>query len=217
MFENFTTKIIDQMNTNFTKQNELMSCELFEMKKRLDNLEKENEKLRKDNENLRVGQEVIKSKVTRVEVNSDHQDQAKIKDDIIVTGVFDIEPADATKFSSLIKSVCNADIDAAKISKISSFKNKKGQSVVRVTVADVGTRISLFKNKKNLAQKSIYVSEALTATKFHLLMAAKSFCKNKVIFSAWSKNGNIFIKKMEEGVPCLITDKTHLDSIINSA
>jgi regulator of replication initiation timing len=216
MFESFTNKIIDQMNTNFLKQNELVSSEIFDLKIRLDNLEKENHKLRKENEDLRKGQDTMKGKLALVENSTDNIEQNKIKDDIMVTGDFSIEPLSALKFSQLMKTTCNAELDATKINKISSFKNKSGQTVVRVNISDVATRIALFKNKKTLVEKKVFVSEALTANKFQLLMAAKSLCKSKVLFSAWSKAGNIFAKKSEQSMPQLIRDRAHLDTLANN-
>jgi hypothetical protein len=216
MFESFTSKIISQMNFNFEKQNSLMASEMFAMQTRLDCLEKENMKLRKDNEDLRKGQETVKGKIAQVETSNDNNEQQKIKDDVIVTGEFEAEPVNPAKFSNIMKEKYNLDIDPLKISKISSFKNKNGQTVVRLTTFDIGTKISLFKNKKNLAQQKVYVSEALTATKFHLLMTAKHLCKNKDLFSTWSRNGNIYIKKTEQGIPQLIRDRAHLDIFVHA-
>jgi len=124
-----------------------------------------------------------------------------------------VEPLDSTTFSTFLKKTCNIDLLAASITKLSSFRNKAGQTVVRATIPNHAEKVAIFKHKKNLAEKKIYVSEALTSAKFQLLMAAKGLCKNKQIFSSWSNGGKIFIKKEAEGTPHLVKNKQELDSL----
>jgi hypothetical protein len=214
MFENSTSKILAQMEVNFKKQTELMTSELFDFKRRLDDIESENKKLRKENELLRKGQDTLNEKLSHCEVDVDELEQNKIKDDVIVTGSFEVEALNSQAVANFLKKTCEADIAPDCITKISSFKNKKGQTVVKMSIPNVSAKISLLKCRKSLAKKKIIVNEALSNKKFQLLMAAKALCKQKTLFSAWSKEGKIFIKKTEEGTIQLVADKQHLNSFI---
>jgi predicted nuclease with TOPRIM domain len=213
MFNQSTSMIIDQMNKNFAKHAELLHCEVFEMKKQIDELQKENGKMKNENKELRKSQEVLNERLNKMESNSDDLEQEKIKDEVIVTGIFEIQPLTASGFSSMLKKTCNTDIDPSTISKISSFKNKKGLSVVKITLPILGDKIKFLKNKKQMAQKKIFANEALTSSKFHLLMSAKALCKSQMLFSCWSRGGKIFVKKSETSQPEYIKDKAQLDNL----
>jgi regulator of replication initiation timing len=212
MFEKFTGVIVEQMKQNAQVHSEMMSCELFDIKTRLDNLEKENLKLRQENEELKKRQGMLEGKMEKSEVALDDQEQMKLKNDVIVTGNFEVENSSAS-MANFLKKTCDVNINPASITKVATTKNKMGQNMVRMTIVNSAERIALLKSKKTLLKKKIYVSEALTNQKFQLLMASKAMCKSKYIFSAWSKEGRIFVKKTEDGIPLVVKDKTQLDSL----
>jgi len=47
-FESSTSKIIDQLNLNFSKQTDHLSSEIFDLKTQMDALAKENKKLKEE-------------------------------------------------------------------------------------------------------------------------------------------------------------------------
>jgi hypothetical protein len=113
-----------------------------------------------------------------------------------------------------LKKTCDIDIHPSSITKVTSVKSKTGQPVVRAKIPNINEKIALLKMRKTLAAKKVYVNEALTTQRFHLLMAAKSLCRSKQIFSAWSRSGKIFIKKSESAQPYFIRDMVSLDQLI---
>jgi regulator of replication initiation timing len=215
LFERFTSKIIEQMNSNFTIQNELLSVEMFNLKEKVDSVLTENAKIKKENECLKHQQDVMQKRMMELEDKLDGLEQDKLKDDIVISGGFHIEPLTPNNISAFIQKNCEASVSPNSITNFYSSKNKKGDSMLKVTVTNREERISLLKCKKSLAQKKVFVSEALTTEKFKLLMAAKYACKERKILSAWTRDGKLFIKKSVEERPLFIKSHLALQNLVD--
>ena len=55
---------------------------------------------------------------------------------------------------------------------------------------------TIFKNKKLLGD-NVSLFESLTPLNYHMLKKLKMLKKDKIIHSCWSKEGTIFVKKLE--------------------
>jgi predicted nuclease with TOPRIM domain len=102
-FERCTTRLVDHMTATFKRESELTSCEIFDMKKRMDNLEAENAKIIKENAELKKSLETLKLKQENNETSVDELEQNKISDEVVFTGDFQIGSPNAQNLSSFIK------------------------------------------------------------------------------------------------------------------
>jgi hypothetical protein len=216
VFEKFTSKILDQMNKNFNKQTELLSTELFELRKQIDLMQGQNTALQE--ENVKIKKEILTQRVMfeELEQKIDQMEQDKYKDDIVITGDFEIPSVSPITISSFLHKMCpSSSISHASISSFFLSKNKTGQSLLKLTVKDRTEKISVLKSKKELAKKNIFVNEVLTNLRYKLLMTAKRLCREKKLAAAWTRNGKIFIKKTETSPIVQTKNTTHLSNIVD--
>ncbi len=137
-FKRSSNKIMEQMNLNFKKHVEILTCEIFEMKKRMDQVIDENKKLKQDNAELRKDQMATKTRRDTLEANLDNAEQLKLKDNVVITGKFELpESATVTNLVSFIHKTANVVISPAAVSNIASFKNKQGLSVVKASISNI--------------------------------------------------------------------------------
>ena len=163
MFEKFTSKIIDEMSKNAKIHSEMMTCEMFELKKRADDLEKDNLKLRQENELIKKKQESLEARMEKYESSLDDSEQIKLKDEVVVTGNLQVESLSSVNLANYFKKSCDVTITPASITKISPSKNKMGQTVVRMTIANSAERVTLLKSKKPWLKKKYLLVRLLQA------------------------------------------------------
>lgn len=214
MFEKCTSRIIEQMNANFVKQSEMLSCEMFEMKTKVDLLSQENDKLKKENKELKKDQNELYGKLRSIEERFEDHEQEKLKDEIVITGTFQIEPLNPANIASFLHKTCETSVQPSSITNFVSFKNKTGQTSIKLSVSNGAERLSLLRNKKAAANKKVFINESLTVQRYKLLMTAKSFCKSNQLLAAWTKNGNVLVRKSDSDKVLYIKNQFHLQEIV---
>jgi hypothetical protein len=76
------------------------------------------------------------------------------------------------------------------------------------------TKINIIKFKKQLKNKNMFISESLTNYNYQILKEVKKLCFDKVIFSAWTKNGVTFAKKKSDSKPIPIYNLNKLTDFL---
>jgi len=158
---------------------------------------------------LKKGQLAQHSKMAEIEGKLDQIDQDKLKDDVVITGSFELTAPSPTTISTFVKNHCNSTVSPNSISSFYATKSNKNETILKLTITHKGERIGLLKNKKALAAKKIFVNEALTPQNYKLLLAAKGLCKEKKLLSTWTRGGRAFFaKKNDSATPIPIL--THI-------
>jgi hypothetical protein len=218
MYKTCNTSLIEQMNKNFEKHCEILRAEIFDLRNKFDQVEKENLKLKKENIALKNEQTSQKTMLVDLNLRVDNIEQEQLKNDVVLVGKFDLgtAPLSPTSISAFVKNTCSAHIEAKAITNFYVTKNIKGESVLKMSISNKIDRLALFKSRKNLAAKHIFVNEVLTSAKYKLLMCAKGLCKDKKLFSAWSREGKIFVRSSDISKPVIVTNIDHLSSLAQS-
>jgi hypothetical protein len=218
LYKSCNTSLIDQMNKNFERHCELLRAEIFDLKNKFDQVEKENIKLKKENIALKNDQISQKNLLGELHLRVDDIEQEQLKNDVVLVGKFDIctAPLSPTSISTFVKNTCSAHIEAKSITKFYATKNTKGESVLKLSISNKIDRLALFKCRKSLAEKHIFVNEVLTSAKYKLLMSAKGLCKDKKLFAAWSREGKIFVRASDISKPMIISNIEQLSSLVLS-
>jgi len=213
MFERFTSKIVDQINANFDKHADMLKCEIFNLKETVDKVAAENAELKTENDALKKQIGSQNKQLCFLEEKIDGLEQNQFKDDVVLTGDFQIDHPTPTSIA-FIKKTSDCSLSPNSISNFYATKEKLGKTMLKITINNRAERISLLKSRKTFAQKIVFVNEVLTSPKYQLLMAAKALCKEKKLFAAWSRDGKIFIKKNEQDGPHMVPNIGNLRSLV---
>lgn len=212
MFESFTEKILNQMQTNFTKHTDLLNTELFNLSLKLDKECKNNEDLKKQVDNLNAKNVLLQNTCTALESKMDSYEQKELNNCISLTGELTVKP-----LAEDVVNCLNLNLPTAKltVSNILDFHIiKKDQSTtLKVKLDSNATKARVFQSKKLMVTKKLYLNECLTSKKFNLLQEAKKLTKLGTAKFVWSKNGQIFIRVNETSKPIRISSVLDLHSL----
>ncbi len=94
-------------------------------------------------------------------------------------------------------------------------KNEAKTRNVLVKFQDKALRDKIYESRKKSItnpdpKKNTYINDQLTSHRQNLLFAARKLAKTKKIFAAWAQNGNILIRKSENGKIIEIHDHSDL-------
>jgi len=203
MFERIADKLIAQMNLNFEKHTQILSNDLFNLNKRLDDFQNENKKLKKEVEELKKKNSDLSTICSKLEQKVDQLEQKEMINHVAINGEFQLEPSKAK-----IVSFINTTMPSAKIleNNVLDFQmNKKdGKTFLKIKLDNNATKTKLFQARKQAQPKNIFLSEFLTQRQYQLLQEAKRVAKLGHIKFAWSRNGSIFVKQNETSKPTQI-------------
>lgn len=88
--------------------------------------------------------------------------------------------------------------------------------IVRFTSRRIRDRIYAARSKLKNMEPKMYVNEHLSAHVNDLFTTARQMITDKLIYSAWTFNGNLFVKLTTSSTPQLIVNKVTLDNITRS-
>lgn len=191
-------------------------------------LKSKTEGLTEENENLKKRLAVAENKIENFERNQK-------SNNLIISGLpeasyaerasnsADVDNASTADSHEVVESTVvnfintNLNININKDQIASAFRLKKGKKdKVRPTLVCFSSRKirdEIFANKKVLGDKQIYISEHLTKSASNIFYNARQMKHDKKINSAWTRNGQVYIKLTETSDRKCINNLEELQSV----
>lgn len=170
-----------------------------------------------ENKTLRNENDALKDRIGNIEYRMDESHQEKFRNNILICGIPETENENVTDILKLITDEINVtlveeditDINRMKIKGTNSsglptpilvtFSNNKAKNDfmdAKKKKKEIDTRIT----HKNMKPKhSIYIGDHLTRYRQLLFKEARDAKRKGNVKYAWSKNGEIYIRKTEDG------------------
>ena len=223
--KSFENSIITQIKESFSTQISGVSSEVFTLSQKVDSLEKEKDVLRKNNEELLARVIKLEAKVDQTAYDVDEVESYSRRSCLIVHG---LKPQHGKTDEQTFLSLCddkfsNCSITSYHIGKIHRIRNTQRQTthpdkpdILVVKFAQDRYRDLIFKNKKNLKDSGITITEMLTAKRSALLKT----CLEKIPGgrdqrSIWTDNGKILVKLGTQN-PIHIKCTNDIDTLLSS-
>lgn len=155
-------------------------------------------------------------KSEKIETSIDDIQQDLLKRNLKIIGINeDDENDDAESISKLVKEL-NVEMDKSEILQTYRLgKNKSGGKPRDLVVEfkNLKLREEIYKKRRGLIHKNIYVNEHLTAIRSKLYFETRQLRKKKIIHSTWTQNGNVLIQMNESSPPVHILNQNSLSKI----
>ena len=194
-FVKFFNKALDEESVQ-NKLSNAMRRDLEEITERIDILEVLNEEKTEQ--------------IQGMSEQFDQLEQHNRRTHIIITGLKKDPSPDSVvkKLNTLLRT----NITKETIKYVQNLPDQKTTNHHRVKVVfyTEAPKDEIFKVKKNLKGKDIWISEDLTPGKSKLAYTARQAIKSKHATQTWTASGNIFIKKTDNANPMLVKNEREL-------
>ena len=200
----FENNIMTQIKDSFSTQISGVSNEVFTLSQRIDTLEKYKETLEKKNDELVERVVKLETKLEQTSYDVDEIESYSRRSCLIVHG---LKPEGGKTDEETFLSLCenkfsNCGITSDHIGKIHRIRNNQRQSaypdkpdILVVKFAQDRFRDKIFKNKKNLKDTGITITEMLTAKRNALLKSClERIPGGREQRAIWTDNGKILVK-----------------------
>ncbi len=211
-------KTMKQELTN-TKQ------ELNTIKKERETLKEENSKLKRCVERCEYKLSCIKRKQLKdLKIKIDEVEQKTLERDVQIVGIpelpEDLNGSEDDEMQLIVKladekmGITLKTSNIEKIHRLGKRRTEKDRDLV-VRFKSNTMRNKFYKKRKqtsnNLDQrKNVYINDCLTEYRRNLFYSARQLVKRKIVFAAWSQQGNILIRKNEDDPPIHVHSHDHL-------
>ncbi len=78
----------------------------------------------------------LKKRIADLEIKVDNSEQQRLRDDLVITGDFQIEPLSPANISSFDKKSCGTELPSSSITNCYATKSKQGKTVLNVTISN---------------------------------------------------------------------------------
>jgi hypothetical protein len=188
--EAMLTKFVNQFKEQNEKALDLIKTEMFDLCKKVDSLEAKCGHLQQENKTLKQQLANTAAISQKAMVIADDMQQQQLNNVISV-----VYPSSSSLNLGDISSQIKIDSDSVTLTHSFVSKNKNFKTSI-IKVNNQNTKSTFFKNRALLFEKhKIKIYESLTENRSKLLTEARKLCSDNKITSAWSFNGQIFIKK----------------------
>ncbi len=221
----------DAKGTTETNRIDLMSNQIDDLKKKLydvqqevDGLKAENLRRKRGIERLEFTNSKKQSTIDDLKIKIDQIQQEKHEHSVQVVGFPEskTETEDIKQLTKVFKEKAGVKIkpsDVIELKRLGKRSDNKTRNII-MKFKDKETRQKVYNEKKKLVvdgnpRKSVYLNDALTQHRQHLLYAARQLVKQKRLFAAWSQAGNILVRKTEESTIIQVHDHSDLMMIKN--
>ena len=201
MFNSSLEKITSQLKKSLDQQFDGFNREIFDLNKKVDELKTENTQLKNGMNEIKKNVMTNKDSYHELLSKLNEVEQEKLTNELIL--VSSSTNLNENVFTEYVNhnNENPIQINDIKISKKFNNKNKNGKTSYILLTKNKDIRKSIFKSKRNLKSKNIDVFESLTKINQELLTEARKHYSNKLIHSAWSFNGYIYLKKTDTSEP----------------
>lgn len=203
-------RIIDSIEKKLTTRMDIQATEHFDLNKKVERIEKVNQDLAAENANLKDSIKNLTSRLDNICQNVDDLDQYSRNVNLLVHGVpSSNDPAESDLTDRLVgylNSNLGLTLKHDDISTLHRLPKPATQSSttgatskpapVIVQFLSRSTRNTVLSKRKLLKGKSVVITEQLTAKKMSLLRKANEFVTSGKLQSAWTHDGKILIKTL---------------------
>lgn len=182
-----------------------------------DNLTQENVALRNDNE-------ILRSKINKIENALNNTDQQqKLDHNLVINGITETENENTTDLIINFANTIDVELTPENIisaNRVATANKDSGlpKSII-VQLNDKNKRDSLLKNRKKQTNKNrpIYITEQLSTKQQFIFKKARDLKREKKIKFAWVKDGKILIRKTEDSRAVNLTNINELNVFNNAS
>ncbi len=125
-------------------------------------------------------------------------EQREKNNNVIVTG---LEANTKDEFVEKLNSTLEIDINKEDVLSTHDFKTKDNKTRTRIVFKDHETKSKVYRSKRKLKNKKIYMSEDLTVYRSRVYYFARKAVVNEYATAAWTMDGNIYIKHAHKPKP----------------
>jgi TolA-binding protein len=219
MSESFNSSIAQLMKLFDDKVQlklDVQANELFQLNVKLDALSKSNEELRKENLTLRQEIKNQENQIQSISSANEELEQYSRVDNMLIHGVPAPQPNTQENLYTLIPEILNRNFENLNLSSehisiahrlppprpqsATSASSRQTPPPIIVKFTRRVIRNNLLANKKSLKGRSISISEHLSPRRASLLKKASTLVLSKKIGSAWSQEGKILVKTLQNHI-----------------
>lgn len=220
VFEKCVDRLIKSVDQRITQRVDVQETALFDLNKRIDVLDRSNKNLESENAEMRNMIGMLKNRLDQVEQKSDELDRYSRNSNALIHGLtVNNDESTGTILRDRVISDLNvhlnlnltpADINAVHrlrkftTSVVGSAHQKPPPVIIQFHDREVRNRV--LQNRKKLKGKPIVLTEQLTARRAVLLSKATDLAKKLKLQSAWSHEGKILVKTLENRVMVVATE-----------
>lgn len=180
----------------------------------LEDMKTEIKELRRSSREEAKERETMKERIRQLEEAVDRNERERIKNNIIITGIDKQEGRGGEeKTSDVVESVLKGMHVKIEKGDIISCKRKEGRHdhspiAVELSSKDAKEKILIARRKVRSIKtdecglkgdvREIYINEQLTALKTNLFYQARQIKKDKKYKFVWTREGNVYMRKMED-------------------
>lgn len=222
--------IYDKLLELSTKYNTIERA-IDDVKKTIEDYKRLTDSLIDDNEELRNENTALKERVNNIEYNVDKILQEKLLNNIVINGIQSTENEKPEEYVEKIAEKMQVTLNANDIktifrkktsskysnlppSIIVQFHSSKKRDEFMQKKKDVRLSTTIF-GKDEIARSDIYISEQLTNRRQFIMKMARELKRDKKIEFAWSKYGEIFIRRKTGSSAIKIKHSEQLNKFIH--
>ncbi len=168
----------------------------------------ENQRLWRRIERLEMEGHKKSKKILELQVELDKMEQKQYENDVQIVGLKETEneEEDLKKILKISRETMGCKIkkaDVKNIHRLGKKSNDKPRDVI-IKFADHSTRKKFYENRKKISPhkdttRNIYINDHLTNYRKGLFFSTRKLLKSKKLYAAWTQNGNVLIRKTENG------------------
>lgn len=208
----------DKLDKIFEKLDKRLQSIESKMDERLSKVENKCTIIEHENKKLKLSQEKINAELENLKVCVHTLEQQRLENNIIIKGIPEDENEDAEDLSFKVDQVfchLNKEFESHQVTHTRRIGNKSTNNKSRLVIAKIVSsahketlmkglaskdiNCSQFKkshdNLWGAAEEKIYLSDHLTPIMSSIFYQARLLKKKKIIKYAWTKLGNIYVKK----------------------
>lgn len=213
------------------ESNNILKREINHLKIIVEDYKKITDEIIQSNTYLQNENEKLKWKIINVQYNIDTQEQQKLENNIIVSGIEQKDGENTNEIiiemaKSLNINISNDDIENSQRSnKIENNSGLPPEIMVKFKNSDIKVKIMINKkskklntnmfdiNKIDVTHRAFYINEQLVKTRQFIYKKARDARKNDQIKYAWVRNGEIYVRKTDTSKIIKLKDISQLDAI----
>ena len=207
-------ELFDEKRRKLNEENEVLKQQLthrLDQFKRdeLADLKTENQRLLRRIERLELEGSKKSKKILELQIDLDKMEQKQYENDVQIVGLKEAnnEEEDLKKILKVSRETMGCKIkksDIKTIHRLGKKSSDKSRDVI-VQFAELSTRQKFYQNRKKTAphketSRNIYINDRLTNYRKGLFFSSRKLLKSKKLYAAWTQNGNVLIRKTENGI-----------------
>lgn len=216
ILKDFCTNITNVIKNGFERHLDVLQHEIFEMRKEQEKDKNKIQALERDNEELKHDLSYLNGELQVMIEKMDQMEQKERRNDLIFDNVENFPVSGSGEELQVLVNktlmgevITDSDIKSTRVFR----KQKSDKTTIIATFKSLSIKKAILGQKKLFMKKNVFVKENLTPARFELLKLTRIYAQENGFKFAWSKDGNVFIRKNESSPVIAVKNKSTLQRL----